>query len=253
VFKKEIGDKFSDYAEIAYAYQTLDKIPPPHTCPPERKKPWGTAHAIMVAEDVIQEPFAVINSDDFYGKESFKLICDYLKTAQDSGIADYAMVGYILRNTLSKHGSVSRGVCETDDQGNLDKVVEIVNVEQFDKGAKYVNKEGREVYLSGDEIVSMNMWGFTPSFFGFLGRNFTEFLEKNIANLKSEYFITNVVDTLIKNGEARVKVLKSQNRWFGVTYREDKVNVIESIGNLINQGEYPENLMDDLCKSKSQK
>jgi dTDP-glucose pyrophosphorylase len=250
VFKKEIGDKFAPCVEVAYAYQTLDSIPAPFQCPAERKKPWGTAHAIMMGEKVINEPFAVINADDFYGCESFKIISDYLKIDHNAPIQDYAMVGYTLRNTLSEHGSVSRGVCESDPDGFLENIEEYVKIEKYGNVAIYLDQEGNKKNLSGDEIVSMNMWGFKSSFFPFLRQYFVDFLRENIQNPKAEYFITGVIDALIEQGKARVKVLKSRNKWFGVTYKEDKENVVQSIRNLIKQGVYPDNLLENLCTLK---
>jgi dTDP-glucose pyrophosphorylase len=252
VFKKEIGDKFTPFLEVAYAFQTLDAIPAPFQCPADRKKPWGTAHAIMTGEKVINEPFAVINADDFYGTESFRLISDHLKTDHNAPIQDYAMVGYILRNTLSEHGSVSRGVCESDSEGFLKNIEEYTKIEKHGEAALYLDPEENKKTLSGDEIVSMNMWGFKPSFFPFLRKYFVDFLKNNIQNLKSEYFITDVIDTLIEQGKARVKVLKSRNKWFGVTYKEDKENVVRSIRDLIKQGVYPDNLLENLCTLKRQ-
>ena len=250
VFKKEIGDKFSPYVEVAYAYQTLDAIPPPFKRPPERKKPWGTAHAIMMGEPVINEPFAVINADDFYGYESFKIISDHLRIDHNAPVQDYAMVGYILRNTLSDHGSVSRGVCESDQQDFLKNIEEFTKVERHGDAAIYQDQDGNQKQLSGDEIVSMNMWGFKHSFFSFLRRYFVDFLKENIQNPRSEYFITDVIDTLIELGKARVKVLKSTNQWFGVTYKQDKENVTKSIRDLIERGVYPDNLLEHLCNQK---
>lgn len=250
VFKKEIGDKFLPYVEVAYAHQTLEAIPTPFQCPPERKKPWGTAHAIMVGESVIKEPFAVINADDFYGCESFKIISDHLRIDHNAPLQNYAMVGYILRNTLSEHGSVSRGVCETDREGFLINIEEYTKIEKHGDTAIYQDQEGNKKQLSGDEIVSMNMWGFKHSFFPFLRQYFVDFLKENIQNIKAEYFITDVIDTLIEQSKARVKVLKSKNRWFGVTYKQDKENVMQSIRDLIDRGVYPDNLLENLCTLK---
>ncbi|MBN1901612.1 nucleotidyltransferase [Candidatus Sumerlaeota bacterium] len=250
IFKKEIGDKFAPFVHVAYAHQTLNALPAPFEPPADRQKPWGTAHAIMVGEKVINEPFAVINADDFYGRESFQVIADYLKINHDAPIQDYAMVGYILRNALSEHGSVSRGVCESDAQGFLVNIEEYTRIEKHGEKVVHHDPEGNEKPLSGDEIVSMNMWGFKPSFFPFLKEYFVEFLKENMNKPKAEYFITSVVDTLIEKKIARVKVLKSQNKWFGVTYKEDKENVVQSIRSLIDQGIYPENILENLCVSK---
>jgi len=250
MFKREIGDKFLPFAEVMYAYQNLDDIPQPFVCPPERVKPWGTAHAIMVSEKVIQEPFAVINADDFYGRESFQLMNQYLQSFPQAQPEEYAMVGYILRNTLSDHGSVSRGVCESDEQSFLKKIVEIVNIERYDDKARYTDSDGSLKLLSGEEIVSMNLWGFSPSFYAHLRRFFALFLKKNVNNIKAEYFITEVIDTLINTRQARVKVLKTGCKWFGVTYKEDRENVVRSVRKLIDKGEYPENLMEGLCRIK---
>ncbi len=245
-FKATIGKKFEDRIPIEYAYQELDKIPEGITIHPDRKKPWGTGHAMMVAEEVIgDDNFAVINADDFYGAASFQELADYLKTAQDGDLAEYSMVGFILRNTLSDHGSVARGVCQRSEAGYLENVVEVTKIEKDgDHAAKYPDENGQMQPLTGDEIVSMNFWGFTPSIFEHLKSQFATFLQERGQEEKSEFYIPTVVNNLITAQEARVKVLSSTASWFGVTYREDRPTVIEEVRKLVSQGVYPEKLWD---------
>ena len=196
-------------------------------------KPWGTTHAILMAEDVVHEPFAAINADDFYGCESFQIIADFLRT----GGPDYGMVGYTLRNTLSEHGSVSRGVSECDAAGFLRAVVELTKIEKTESGARTEDRA-----LTGDELVSMNFWGFTPALFPQLREHFNNFLRRSGQELKSECYIPTTVNELVANNEARVKVLRTPASWFGITYKEDKPQVVASIRQLIERGNYPEAL-----------
>jgi UTP-glucose-1-phosphate uridylyltransferase len=239
-FKETIGARFEGKLQVEYAYQELDKLPEGYSVPADRAKPWGTGHAILCAKDVINEPFAVINADDFYGKNGYKLLCDYLSNAKDGEKADYCMVGYLLRNTLSEHGSVARGVCATEN-GLLQNVVEMTKIEKVGDAAKNV-EEGAEAELTGDEIVSLNFWGFTPSIFKRLEELFADFLKENINEPKKEFFIPSVVDELIKTGKAEVKALETPDSWFGITYRDDKPRVVESINKLVNENVYPEKL-----------
>lgn len=242
-FKASIGRKFADKITLDYAYQELDMVPPGYTVPSTRQKPWGTGHAILVAQDVINEPFAAINADDFYGAHSFQVLADYLSAAQDTDDgANYAMVGFILRNTLSKFGTVARGICQTNSEDFLENVVEITNIAKDGNQVQYPDNAGQVYQLSGDEIVSMNMWGFTVSIFGHLRQQFSDFLKERGAEEKAEFFIPTVVNSLIVQNQAQVKVLSSQAPWFGVTYKEDKSYVVNSIRNLVRQGVYPEKL-----------
>jgi dTDP-glucose pyrophosphorylase len=234
-FRDLLGRRFESRLPVEYAFQELDALPPGFTVPPGRVKPWGTGHAILVAEPHIREPFAAINADDFYGAASFQVLADYLQ----SGATDYAMVGFTLRNTLSEHGSVARGVCRVDDAGHLREVVELLKIFKAGPGARSIDEAGQEQSLTGNEPVSMNLWGFTPSVFGHLRRMFTEFLQLRGREEKSEFLIPRVVDTLVKEGRAKVQVLPTNAAWFGVTYQADKPVVAAAIQQLIARGDYP--------------
>jgi dTDP-glucose pyrophosphorylase len=236
-FKQTVGARFEKRIAVEYVYQELDHLPPGFEAPPGRTKPWGTAHAILAAEDAIHEPFAVINADDFYGEESFRLLGQHLQ----SGAADYAMVGFVLRNTLSPFGSVSRGVCRVMDD-YLENAVELTHIEPDGAHARNTDAAGQVTVLTGDEVVSMNMWGFTSQVFGQLQEHFKKFLEANALNVRSEFYIPTAINELVLAGRARVKVLRTGESWFGVTYREDHPRVVESISRLIHDGRYPERL-----------
>lgn len=213
--------------------------------PPERTKPWGTAHAVLSCKDVISEPFAVINSDDFYGPGAFKLLADYLSKACDhpGGPYDYCMVGYTLCNTLSEHGTVSRGVCTVTPDGFLKGVTERTRIQERDGQVQYTENGIDWTPISADSIVSMNMFGFTPSFFTELEKRFPVFLQENAKNLqKAEFFLPFVVNQLLQEGKARVKILPTDEKWFGVTYPDDRPYVQKALGDLIRRGVYPENL-----------
>ncbi len=240
-FKDRIADKFDTVVETAYAYQELDAALGDFELPPDREKPWGTGHAILTAQDVIHEPFAVINADDYYGAHSFQAMAEFLSGPNVSP-ADYAMVGFRLGNTLSDYGSVARGVCHCDDRMFLRDVVERTGVERCGRRARYFDAEGKEQLLAGDEVVSMNLWGFHPSILGHLSKAFERFLKERGTERKSELFIPTVVDNLIKSGEVRVKVLPTDETWFGVTYREDRRIAQRCIRGLIADGKYPEKL-----------
>ncbi len=237
-FRQIVGARFEKRVAVEYVFQELDKLPPGFLVPAGRTKPWGTTHAILMAEDVIDEPFAVINADDFYGAESYRLLGEHLR----SGAADYAMVGFILRNTLSDFGSVARGVCRMDGSGSLESVVELMHIEREGEGGKNTDAAGAVTRLTGDELVSMNMWGFTPGIFGQLQGSFRKFLERHGLEERSECYIPSVVNELVCAGQARVKVLRTNDAWFGVTYREDRPRVVESIKRLIERGDYPKQL-----------
>lgn len=242
-FRETIGNRYEGAIKIEYAYQELDMLPEGYSVPPEREKPWGTGHAILCAAKQIEEPFAVINADDFYGRSGYMLISDYLsKNADTAGTASYCMTGFILRNTISEHGSVARGVCSCDGDGFLKNVTEMTKIEKSGNAAVNTNEDGTKTELTGNEIVSLNMWGFSPSIFKHLEQTFKDFLNEKIDTPKSEFFIPTVVDTLIQEGKAKVKVLKSADNWFGVTYREDKEKVEENIKKLVAAKEYPEKL-----------
>ena len=241
-FKESIGRRFADRIPIDYAYQELDMVPAGFAVPPTRQKPWGTGHAILVAADQIQEPCAVINADDFYGRSSFQILGDHLRSARDAERAEYCMVGFVLRNTLSEFGTVCRGVCQCDREGYLQSVRETLGIAREGNGARYTDEAGRAQSLTGEEIVSMNMWGFTPSIFPHLRRHFARFLQERGREEKAEFFIPTVVNALMDEGRARVKVLTSQDPWFGITYQQDKPYVTRRIRDLVAGGVYPERL-----------
>jgi len=232
-FREAIGRKFEKRTVVEYIFQELDRLPSGFIVPAGRTKPWGTTHAILLAEEAVREPFAAINADDFYGRASFQAMADFLR----AGGRDYAMVGYTLRNTLSDHGSVSRGICACDADGYLQTVTELTNIEKQGRGAR---AEGRT--LDGDEVVSMNFWGFTPALFPQLRKPFEEFLRRHGRNPKSECYIPTTINELVASGAARVKVLRTPASWFGVTYKEDKPRITEGIRQLIARGDYPEKL-----------
>ena len=237
-FKETIGAKFEKRIPVDYAFQELDKIPAGFQVPEGRTKPWGTTQAVIMAKDVIHEPFAVINADDFYGALGYKVLAQHLTSESP----DYAMVGFMLRNTLSDFGSVARGVSRADSSGYLQSVVELTKVERDGHGAKNTDPAGNVTHLTGDELVSMNMWGFTPPIFPLLRERFRLFLEGNGNELKSEHYVPTAVNELVSSEQARVKVLSTNDAWFGVTYREDRPRVVDSIAALIKKGIYPDKL-----------
>ena len=232
-FRSLITDKYSGEIQVEFAFQELDNLPNGFFCPVGRGKPWGTGHAILTTKDLIQEPFVAINGDDFYGLESFKVVAEYYQ----NGGADFSMVAFQLDNTLSDFGSVTRGLC-TLDGDKLDTVIETDGLQMSSDGMK----SDRKIVLSGKEPVSMNVWGFTPDLFFYLESMFIEFLEKEGKELKSEYLIPSVVNTLIQSGQKSVQTLHSSAKWFGVTYKEDKPYVTEQIKKLIDNGNYPKKL-----------
>jgi hypothetical protein len=237
-FKETIGARFEKRITVEYVFQEADKLPPGVSVPANRTKPWGTGHAILMAADVIHEPFAAINADDFYGANSFRVLAEHLY----SGSSDYAMVGFILRKTLSEFGGVARGVCSVSASGFLQTVTELTKIEMDGSGAKYTDGSGVVRPLGDNETVSMNMWGFTPALFAHLREQFAGFLKKNGQDEKSEFYIPAAVNALVSAGLARVKVLSTTDSWFGVTYREDRPRVIKNIRALITRGDYPEKL-----------
>lgn len=237
-FRQTIGSRFERQIAVEYVFQQLHRLPEGYSVPPQRTKPWGTGHAILMGAPAIDEPFAVINGDDFYGAHSFQVLAKHLQ----SGSPDYAMVGFVLRNTLSEFGSVARGVCQMNAEGFLESVTELTNIHKDANGAKHIDPSGVSHPLSGEEIVSMNMWGFTPMIFGHLHAQFTSFLKQQGNSEKAEFYIPSVVNTLISRREERVKVLRSSDSWFGITYREDRPRVVGSVRQLIQHGDYPEKL-----------
>ena len=239
-FQSSIGNKFQSRIEVEYAYQKLDVLPPGYSLPQDREKPWGTGHAILSAKQVVNEPFAVINADDFYGKLAYQKIFQYLSTVSiDSSPSKFCMVGYPLINTLSEFGSVSRGICIVSDQNKLESVNELTCIQKIENEIVNEDEFQKRQVLSGDEVVSMNMWGFTPQLFSQLEKLFSKFLSENIDNLSSEFYIPFAVDNLIQSNIATVEVLETTEQWFGVTYKEDKSYVQSAVRNLIESGEYP--------------
>ena len=241
-FKLSIGEKFQDRIEVEYAFQKLDELPPGYTIPNDRTKPWGTGHAILSAMQTVRDPFAVINADDFYGQLAYQKIYNYLsETPVDALPANYCMIGYPLKNTLSEHGSVSRGICSVSEDDKLNSVRELTHIVK--KHSEIFNEvNGEKESLTGDEVVSMNMWGFSPQVFIQLERLFSEFLKENLNVLSSEFYIPFAVDNLIQSGTATVEVLETTEKWFGVTYQEDKVQVQKAILSLIQHGDYPSSI-----------
>jgi dTDP-glucose pyrophosphorylase len=241
-FKDIFIAKLQPHIPVEYVFQELDKVPAGSIISPERTKPWGTAHAILMAKDIINEPFAVINGDDFYGEAAFKTMADYLISLTDEQQTQYSLVGYQVGNTMSEHGTVSRGVCLADDNGFLLSVTERTNIQYADGGIAYTDKDGSFVFLNPETLVSMNFWGFTPEYFKQTEPMFSDFVKANSDSLKAEFYIPSAIDALITNSQAKVKVLKSNARWFGVTYKEDKPVVIEKLAELIKSGIYPAQL-----------
>ena len=230
-FKQYILPRYADKIPVTYVFQELDILPEGFTVNPERQKPYGTAHAILVAREAIQEPFTVINADDFYGRQAFEVMADFLSHSEPTVPPTYAMVGYRLDRTLSRNGTVSRGVCQTNAEGYLTDIVENHKIGYTDKGIENI-EEGLYNLFTGEEPVSMNFWGFTPDFFQALEEQFVDFMRENHDNIKAEYPIPNVIAHLMSRGEARVKVLHSDAEWFGVTYKEDRPYVVERLAQL---------------------
>jgi UTP-glucose-1-phosphate uridylyltransferase len=237
-FREVVGSRFEKRIAVDYVFQELDALPAGFSVPVGRTKPWGTTHAILMAAESIREPFAAINADDFYGQQAYSLMARHLT----SGTADYAMVGFILRNTLSDFGTVSRGVCQTNGDHYLKSVVELTKIERAGNAARNIEGENKFQPLTGDEIVSMNFWGFTPDVFGRLKEGFQNFLGRSGNDLKAECYIPSTVSDLIVSGQAKLKVLRTPDSWFGVTYREDRPRVVDCIRELVNGGAYPERL-----------
>jgi len=240
-FRSGVAARFSDRVEVDFSFQTLDRLPRGFSVPAGREKPWGTTHAILCAREQIQGNFAVINADDFYGRDSYSVLSKYLREA-DPLSTDFAMVGFTLRNTLSDHGSVARGVCVADAEGFLTSIDEMTGIHRDGVGARNTREDGTVVRLTGDEPVSMNTWGFTPRLFDHLDRVFGDFLAVSGDELASECFIPLTIGQLVDERRATCRVLRTDSSWFGVTYREDKELVQASIASLITRGDYPANL-----------
>lgn len=240
-FREQVAAKFAKRVPVDFAFQTLDKLPAGWTVPEGREKPWGTTHAILCAKDAVRENFAVINADDFYGRDSYATLGKFLQAADPRG-SDFSMVGFTLRNTLSEHGTVARGVCKTDASGLLTDIDEMTKIAKAPGGARNTRDDGSTVDLTGEEPVSMNMWGFTPRLFDHLDRVFLEFLQRAGKEMKSESYIPMTVGQLVKERHATCRVLRTSSEWFGVTYREDKPVVQAKLAELVRRGDYPSNL-----------
>ena len=247
VIRKDIEKEFNEvfiknlsrHIEIDYVFQELDNLPTGMVCPKERVKPWGTCHAVIVAASKIKEPFTVVNADDFYGFEAFESVAGFLEQVSSIQSHEYCMVGYKLKNTLSEHGLVSRGVCETDSENYLIKITEQTQIGKKDGKIFFKDRGGNNILLHEDTIISMNCWGFTPSFFPTAEKMFEEFMIQNIQNPKAEFYIPLVIDAIVKNKTGTVKVLDCNAKWFGVTYQEDKSMVISNLKEYVKKGLYP--------------
>jgi NDP-sugar pyrophosphorylase family protein len=235
VFKQAVGGRFERDIAVEYVFQELDRLPQGFSVPAGRTRPWGTLHAVLMASGTIDGPFAVINADDFYGPEGYRMLAHHLQ----SGTSDYAMVGFVLRNTLSDFGTVSRAVCRVDDSDFLKGIVELTNIERDGVHARSTDSTGRITTLSGDEVVSMNMWGFTPRVFGQFSDHLQKFLRISGLDFRAEAYLPSTVNELVSADQARVKVLRTNDSWAGVTYREDHPRVVETIRHLIDRGDYP--------------
>lgn len=242
-FDEMIGNRISKYVKVDYVYQELDCLPEGYKLPADRVKPWGHGHAVCCCKGVVNEPFAVINADDFYGKESFKKLHDFLVEDHGSDKLHLSMAGFVLKNTLSEYGSVNRGICQVNDEGMMVDVVETYNIRREPDGKVYSGKE-ETTELNENSYASMNMWGCPPEFIDRLNEQFEEFLSKNLDNITAEFLLPAGIDELIKSGEADCKLLESNDKWFGVTYIEDKPSVKAAISKLIEDGVYPAKLWD---------
>ncbi len=241
IFRETVGKRVEKYIKVEYAFQELDKLPSGYSVPVGRVKPWGTGHAILCSKDLVKENFAIINSDDFYGRDAFRVIAEFLKNVKnDEGVQTYAMAGYMVKNTLTENGSVKRGICSVKD-GYLTKLIES-KIERVDGVLEALPLDGGDKYIvSDDDTVSMNMFGFTPQIFDYLEKRFPEFLDEHKDNINEcEYLIPTLVFEEIEKGLARVKVLKTDAVWQGITYREDKDKVVSEIKALVDKGDYPE-------------
>lgn len=244
-FREIIGDRIEKEIEVAYAFQELDDLPEGFSVPEGRKKPWGTGQAILACRNVIEEPFAVINADDYYGKDAFVLVHDYLvkQEGKKDGVFPVCMAGFVLNNTLSDHGGVTRGICRLDEKGELSGVEETRNIMKTPEGAAVLQEDGTLVPVCADNLVSMNMWGFTPDFIQELETGFVKFLSGlDARDIKAEYLLPTIIDQLLKRRAACITVLKTTDKWFGVTYQEDVPTVIADFKRLLEEGVYPAKL-----------
>lgn len=245
-FREIIGDKVSRFMEVDYAFQSLDDLPQGYLLPEGRVKPWGTGHAVLSCRNIIKGSFAVINADDYYGKKAFKLIYDYLVHTQDDDKYRCAMVGYTLENTVTEHGHVARGVCVVSEDGYLQDINERTRIEKRKGKLQYTEDGEHWITIPGESIVSMNLWGFTPGFMRELEQKFPPFLDRALREspLSKEYFLPSVVDSLLKEGKATVRVLYTPDKWYGITYREDKPLVTAALQQMQLSGIYPQKLWE---------
>ena len=245
-FREVIGRRIEKVTDVAYAFQEMDDLPAGFSVPADRKKPWGTGQAILACRGLVQEPFAVINADDYYGKDAFHLVHDYLtgRKPEKNGVYPACMAGFILKNTLSDNGGVTRGICHTDSRGDLTDVVETRNIVKTPEGAAVLEEDGSLASLDPECLVSMNMWGYTPDFMKELEEGFVRFLSdlRPENEAKAEYLLPTIMGQLLKEGRTRISVLETKDRWFGVTYREDIPEVKAGIQRLLDEGVYPEKL-----------
>ena len=238
-FREKILSKYEGHVPVEVVFQSIDKLPEGYTAPADRVKPWGTNHAVLMGRDVINEPFAVINADDFYGRDAFEVIARELSRPRDRK-GDYCMVGFRVGNTMTENGTVARGVCSTDADSMLTKVVERTDIGyDADHNITYTDENGKTCMLEPATPVSMNLWGFTPDYFEYSDREFRHFLDQHGTELKSEFYIPTCIDALINAGEATVRVLDTDSRWFGVTYAADRQGVVDRLAALHEAGEYP--------------
>lgn len=241
-FKTDYVRKFPSNLKVDYVIQSLEDLPRGFKVPKNRQKPWGTAHAVLMAKKVINEPFAVINADDYYGRKSYKIMNHFLAQTSESAPGNYCMVGYELQKTISEHGSVARGICNVDDRGYLTGMVERTKIYLKENRIVYEEEDGSVFELSPRETVSMNLFGFTPDFFEHIEEDFRKFLKMNARNPKAELYIPYVVNNLIKAEKSTMSVLNTPDSWFGVTYQDDKPRVLKAIQDLVDEGIYPESL-----------
>ena len=241
-FRKKIISKYENHIPVEVVFQSIDKLPEGFTCPAERVKPWGTNHAVLMGKEVIREPFAVINADDFYGRDSFAVIGKFLSELPEGAKNTYCMVGFRVGNTLSESGTVARGICSTDENRHLTTVVERTEIMRINGVVSYKDENGEWVGIEDNTPVSMNMWGFTPDYFNYSEEYFIDFLKENIDKPKAEYYIPLMVNKLINDGTATVEVLDTTSRWFGVTYAADRQGVVDKLQALADSGDYPSKL-----------
>ena len=241
-FKETIGNRISKYIDVEYAFQKVSNVPEWFEVPKDRKKPWGTTQALLSVANIVNEPFAVVNADDFYGRAAFEIIAKHLQNVTVSDKPTFCMAGYLLKNTITEHGAVNRGVCYTDSNGYLINIIETKEIVAKDNQKAEYRLDNKTLTLDLNTIVSMNCWGFTPDIFPYLSKEFDNFLRKIKDSLKDESYLPSVVDTMVKNDACEVIVYNTDATWFGVTYAEDKPSVVKGIKKMIDAGIYPEHL-----------